>query len=153
VKKKYRTLFEDSRDAIFISTREGKIIGANRSFLDLFCVTKDEIPDLNVRRLYGNPDDRQSFQKQIEKKGSVKDFEVKLRKNDGTNMDCLLTATVRRDSDGSTLGYQGIIRDITYRKQSEQALRERKKELKDKTMSLEEANTALRVLLKKRDRR
>jgi len=149
--EKYRTLFEDSRDAVYINTREGKLIGANPSFLDLFCITKNEIPDLNVQRLYVNPDDRQSFQKQIEKKGSVKDFEVKLCKKDGTEMDCLLTSTVWRASDGSTLGYQGIIRDITKRKKTERALREREKELKIKTMSLEEVNIALRVLLKRKD--
>jgi len=149
--EKYRTLFEDSRDAVHITTREGKLIGANRSFLDLFCITKDEIPDLNVQQLYVNPDDRQSFQKQIEKKGSVKDFEVKLRKKDGTEMDCLLTTTVWRASDGSTLGYQGIIRDITKRKKTERALREREEELKIQATNLKEVITALRVLLKRRD--
>jgi len=149
--EKYRTLFEDSRDAAYIATREGKLVEVNQSFLDLFCITREEIPDLNVRQLYVNPDNRQSFQKQIEKKGSVKDFEVKLCKKDRTEMDCLLTSTVWLAYDGSILGYQGIVRDITAHKKAEQALREREKELKIKTMSLEEVNTALRVLLKRRD--
>jgi PAS domain S-box-containing protein len=149
--EKYRNLFEDSRDPVYITTREGKLIGANRSFLDLFCITKDEIPDLNVRQLYVNPDDRQSFQKQIEKKGSVKDFEVKLCKKDGTEMDCLLTTTVWRASDRSTLGYQGIIRDITEQKKTERALRQREEELKIQATNLKEVVTALRVLLKQRD--
>jgi PAS domain S-box-containing protein len=149
--EKYRTLFEDSRDAVYITTQEGKVIGTNRSFLDLFCVTKDELPDLNVRQLYVNPDDRQSFQKQIEKQGSVKNFEVKLQKKNGTEMDCLLTSTVWRASNRSTLGYQGIIRDITERKKTERALREREEELKIKATNLKEVVTALRVLLKRRD--
>ena len=149
--EKYRTLFEDSRDAAYIATREGKLVEVNQSFLDLFCITREEIPDLNVRQLYVNPDERPRFQKKIEKKGSVKDFEVKLRKKDRTEMDCLLTSTVWRAYDGSILGYQGIVRDITEHKRDVQALREREKELKIKTMSLEEVNIALRVLLKKRD--
>jgi PAS domain S-box-containing protein len=149
--EKYRTLFEDSRDAVYITTWEGKLIGANQSFLDLFCIARDEIPDLNVQQLYGNPYERSRFQKQIEKKGSVKDFEVKLRKKDGTEMDCLFTSTAWQASDGSTLGYRGIVRDITERKKTERALREREEELEVKTMSLEEVNTALRVLLKRRD--
>jgi len=149
--EKYRTLFEDSRDAVYITTREGKLIGANRSFLDLFSITREEIPDLNVRQLYVNPDNRQSFQKQIEKNGSVKDFEVKLCKKDGTEIDCLFTSTVWQASDGSTLGYQGIVRDITQRKETERALREREEELKIKATSLKEVITALRVLLKRRD--
>ena len=149
--EKYRTLFEDSRDAVFITTQEGRLIGANRSFLDLFCITKDEIKDINVQQLYANPDNRQNFQKQIEKKDSVKDFEVKLCKNDGAAMDCLITSTVWRASDGSSLGYQGIIRDITERKKTERALREREEELKIKATNLKEVNIALRVLLKRRD--
>jgi PAS domain S-box-containing protein len=149
--EKFRTLFEDSRDAVYITTWEGKLIEANQSFLDLFCITREEIPDLNVRQLYVNHDERSRFQKEIEKKGSVKEFEVKLYKKDRTKIDCLLTSTVWQASDGSSLGYQGIVRDITERKKTEQVLREREKELEVKTMSLEEVNTALRVLLKKRD--
>ena len=45
----------------------------------------------------------------------------------------------------------GNIVDINEHKQAEQALREREAELKIKTNSLEEMNTALRVLLKRRD--
>jgi len=149
--EKYRALFEDSRDPVYIATREGKLVEVNQSFLDHFSITKEEIPDLNVRQLYVNPVDRQSFQKQIEKKGSVKDFELKLCKKDGTEMDCLITSTVWRASGGSILGYQGIIRDITEIRKTERALQEREKELKVKTMNLEEINTALRVLLKRRD--
>jgi len=149
--ERYRTLFEDSRDAVYITTREGKLVDVNRSFLDLFCIAREEIPDLNVRQLYVNPDDRPRFQNEIEKKGSVKDFPMRLCKKDRTEMDCLLTSTVWRASDGSTLGYQGIIRDITKRKMTEKALREREAELEIKTNSLEEVNTALRVLLKRRD--
>jgi PAS domain S-box-containing protein len=66
--------------------------------------------------IYANPTDRARFQQEIEKNSSVKDFEVKLRKKDGTEMDCVLTATVRQADDGSILGYQGIIRNISERK-------------------------------------
>jgi PAS domain S-box-containing protein len=45
----------------------------------------------------------------------------------------------------------GIAEDITKQKQTDQALREREKELEIKTSSLKEVNAALRVLLKRRD--
>ena len=149
--EKYRTLFEQSRDAIYITKREGEFVDINQSFLDLFDYTREEITEMKAQEVYIDPDDRSKFKKQVEQKGSVKDFELKLRKKNGAEIDCLSTATVRRANDGSILGYQGIVRDITESKQSEQALREREKELKIKTMSLEEVNTALRVLLKRRD--
>jgi PAS domain S-box-containing protein len=149
--EKYCNLFEDSRDPVYITTREGTVIEANQSFLDLFSLIREELTVLNVQQLYVNPDDRKTFQKKIEKKGSVRDFEVKLKKKDGEEMDCLLTSTVWRGSDGNILGYQGIIHDITERKKAERALREREEELKIQATNLKEVVTALRVLLKQRD--
>ncbi len=117
--EKYRTLFEESRDAIYITTREGKVIDINPSGLILFGYTREEMVGLDVRELYANPVDRQRFQREIEEKGFVREYELKLKKKDGTEMGCLLTSTVRQADDGTTLGYQGIIRDITERKQTE----------------------------------
>jgi len=45
-------------------------------------------------------------------------------------MDCLLIATVRRDNDGTILGYQGIIRDITDRKRAEQEMKALEEQLR-----------------------
>jgi len=123
--EKYRTLFQESRDAIYITTREGKFVDINQSFLDLFGYTRKEIADLRAQETYANPDDRSRFQQEIEVKGSVRDLELNLRKKDGTEMDCLLTATVRRAADASILGYQGIIRNITEHKQAEEGTKTR----------------------------
>jgi PAS domain S-box-containing protein len=117
--ERYRTLFEDSRDAIYITARTGEFLDINQSGLDLFGYTREEMIGLDAREIYINPDDRPRFQKKIESKGSVTDYELKFRKKDKTEMDCLLTASVRHAKDGSVLGYQGIIRDITERKRLE----------------------------------
>ncbi|MFH1672797.1 MAG: PAS domain S-box protein [Pseudomonadota bacterium] len=120
--RKYRALFEDSRDAINMTTREGKFIDANESTLHLFGYTREEVIGLNAWEVYVNPDDRRRFQQEIEKSGSVRDYEVKFRKKNGTEMDCLLSSTVRRAADGTILGYQSIIRDITEQKRLESQL-------------------------------
>ncbi|MBW1673783.1 MAG: PAS domain S-box protein, partial [Deltaproteobacteria bacterium] len=47
--EKYRTLFDESRDAIYITSREGKFLDVNRAMLELFEYTKEEMIDtLNV---------------------------------------------------------------------------------------------------------
>jgi PAS domain S-box-containing protein len=93
--EKYRTLSEQSTDSIYITTRKGKLSYVNQSFLDLFGYTREEITDMKAQEMYVNVDDRSMFQQEIEKTGSVRDFEVKLRKKDGAEMDCLITATGR----------------------------------------------------------
>lgn len=118
--ERYRTLFEDSRDALYITTREGKLVNINQSMLDLSGYTREEMLGMDIHKKYVNHADRTDFQEQIEKKGFVRDFEVKLLTKDGKEMDCLITAAVRRDHDGGILGYQGSIRDITERKKAEQ---------------------------------
>ncbi len=120
--QKFRTLFEDSRDAIYITTKDGRFIDFNHAYLELFGYSREEMKDLLVKDTYMNPAERDTFRKKIEGKGSVRDYEVKLRKKNGQEMDCLITAVTRYD-DSEISGYQGIIRDITEKKQMEEKLR------------------------------
>ncbi|MGO8878305.1 MAG: PAS domain S-box protein, partial [Desulfomonilaceae bacterium] len=120
--QKYRSLFEDSTDGIFINEVDGTLVDANQSFFDLFGYTREEILGTSVTRLYANPEDRDRFRQDIEKDGSIKDYPLSLLKKDRTAMDCLLTGTVRKSNDGTILGYRGIIRDVTEQKRTEAAL-------------------------------
>jgi PAS domain S-box-containing protein len=121
--ERYRTLFEDSRDPIFITTEEGQFVDVNRSMLDLFGYTMDEMVGMNIREIHPQHDARARVLVELEK-GSVRDFETRFKRKDGSEMECLLTATVRRADEGGIVGYQGIIRDITEHKRAEE---ERKK--------------------------
>ncbi len=127
---RYRSLFQESRDAVCITTREGKFIDMNQSTMDLFGYTREELMSMDLRNLYAHSEDRHRFQEVIERQGFVRDYEVKFRKKNGTELECLYTATVRRADDGTVLGYQGIIRDITDRKKADEALRESEKQLR-----------------------
>ncbi len=117
--ERYRTLFEQARDVIYITTREGRIVDVNPAASELLGYTREEFAELDVMNTYVDPDDRRRFREEIEKKGAVRDFEVKLRKKNGQEMDCLLTSTEWRGDDGSVLGYQGSIRDVTEHRRSE----------------------------------
>ncbi|TET83507.1 MAG: PAS domain S-box protein, partial [Desulfobacteraceae bacterium] len=125
--KRYRTLFEDSIAAIVITSREGKLLDVNQAALDLLGYTKVEITGMNFRELYVDPSNGERFQQQIDQKGSVANFEVKLRKKDGTELDSLFTVNTKRADDGSIVGYQGFIRDITGQKKLEAQFRQAQK--------------------------
>jgi PAS domain S-box-containing protein len=123
--KRYRRLFEESRDAIYLTGRDGKFLDANRALLELFGYTREEVINrLNALDLYVDPNDRDRFQDEIERKGSVRNYKVRFRKKSGKEMVCLLTATVRKSKSGTILGYQGIIRDITEYRRAVTALRQ-----------------------------
>ena len=138
---KYRTLFEQSKDVIFISSPDGKIIELNPAGLNLFGYTEEEVMKMNAVDFYVNIEDRIQFQKIIEQCGSVIDFEVKIGKKDGRQLDALMTATLCKAEDGTILGYQGILRDITQRKQAEKLLTEYsrtlEKQVKQRTAQLQ----------------
>jgi PAS domain S-box-containing protein len=120
--QRYRTLFEDSRDPIFITTEEGQFVDVNRSMLDLFGYSREAMIGMNIREIHSHYDDWARVLDELNK-GSVRDFETRLKRNDASEMECLLTATLRRADDDAILGYQGIIRDITDRKRDEEERR------------------------------
>ena len=117
---RYRVLFEESRDAIFVSSPDGQIVAANQAALELFEFSLEEAMGSDLGDRFVDPVDRERFRDAIGRIGSVKDFELKLRKRDGTQIDCLLTATRRFDESGRNAGLQGVIRDITESKLAEE---------------------------------
>ena len=129
--EKYRTLFEDSRDAIAITDRDGIFQDVSKAMLDLFGYTKEQMLRMKFQDLYVDPADVARFQREIEKKGSLRDYEVKLLKKGGKVMDCLFIVSQKRSEEGSVVGYQGIVRDITAQKAMEEALRESEKRYKE----------------------
>ncbi|HEY0808918.1 MAG TPA: EAL domain-containing protein [Longimicrobiales bacterium] len=120
--QRYRSLFEASRDAIYITTREGTFLDANGSFLEMFGYTRDELLTCNAADLYLDARDRQHFLFAIEKNGVLRNFESKLRRRDGTAIDALISAAAHKSQRGDVLWYQGIIHDFSERRSVEAAL-------------------------------
>ncbi|RMF66687.1 MAG: PAS domain S-box protein, partial [Calditrichaeota bacterium] len=121
--EKYRSLFEHSRDPIYILSRDGRFVDVNQAFLDLLGYSRHEIKRINVKELYVDQADRIRFLNVVEKKGAVKNYELRFYTKERRIKVGLFTTTVRKDDDGRIIGYQGIIRDVTERKRAEDVLR------------------------------
>jgi diguanylate cyclase (GGDEF)-like protein/PAS domain S-box-containing protein len=121
---RYRRLFDESRHALYITTRDGDFVDVNGAMLELFGYTRTELLALDAAALYADPADRERFQTMIEDRGSVHNYEVRLLDRSGRVLDCLLSATARSASDRGVTGYEGIIEDVTERKRYTAALQE-----------------------------
>lgn len=121
---RYRSIFENSQDAIYVTGVDGTILEINPAGMTLFGYSHGQFQQLRAQDLYHDPADRERFRRQIDEDGEVEGFEVQLETRDGRVLDCELTSTTRTEN-GKVAGYQGIIRDVTERKQIEQELERR----------------------------
>jgi PAS domain S-box-containing protein len=120
----YRLMFEDSLDAMFVTTRKGIIRESNKAFIDLSGYSKEELHNINVIELYADSSYRKKFREDIERDGFISNFEFKFKRKDGSIRDCLISATILHDKKGKVGGYKGILRDITEQRLMEETLKE-----------------------------
>jgi PAS domain S-box-containing protein len=159
--QKYRLLVESTPDWVWICDEEGRQMFSNNAVKQILGYEVQEILGVSVFNLM-HPEDRKRVQKWFQNarnqkrgwKGSV----IRWQHKDKSLRFLETIAEPILDAKGNLTGFTGIDRDITARKQSEEALQKAHDELKGRTIDLEikrkgleELNTAMRVLLKKRD--
>ena len=115
--EKYQDFFNKSKDPIYISTMDGKCEAFNDALVELLGYSKDEISALNIHDLISSEKGMDLFFQVLRKNKDVQDFEVEMKRKDGEKRYCLITATLL-DSENEE-SYNGVIRDITERKQAE----------------------------------
>jgi PAS domain S-box-containing protein len=120
--KKYRDLFQDSRDPMYITSREGILLIANPAYWEFFKYEEKELIGTSVLKLYADPSQRPIFQQAIEENDVLKNFEIKLLTKNGEIRDCLVNAFVRKHPHGEILGYQGILHDVTEQREKQQMM-------------------------------
>ncbi|HSQ35159.1 MAG TPA: GAF domain-containing protein, partial [Candidatus Binatia bacterium] len=120
--RKYRTMFEESQDVIYMADIRGNLIDINQAGVELFGYgSRPEILQVNIARdIYENPRDGEKFLAAIMISGYVKDYEVNVRTKSGKSVVVLITARAEYSESDRVIGYRGIMRDITERKLLEQ---------------------------------
>jgi PAS domain S-box-containing protein len=120
--KKYRAIFEESKDAILVSDTGGRPLDINQAGLELFGYTKEEYLKLDLTELYCNPEDRKLFWQKMLRSGFVNDYEVEMKRKDGEKIIIHLSVSIIKDDEGQVLGYRGLAHDVTKRKRLEHQL-------------------------------
>ena len=129
--KRYRRIFEGSHDMIYTSNPDGKILDVNQAGVEMlgFQSKQEMLGISSTRRLYRNARDRNKFLTTINQKGYVKDFEVDFKRKDGVPIHVLISSRRYENPVSGDIEYEGIIKDITRRKHTEETLKQRNLEL------------------------
>ncbi len=143
--EKYRTILENIQDAFYRSDNGGNLIMVSPSGASLLGYnSSDEMLGFSIAgRFYANPDDRAALLEAIKEKGFVRDYEINLRRKDGSVVMASTTSHYYYNPDGSIAGVEGILRDITDRKQAEDALKLSERRLSDLVNFLPDATFAI----------
>lgn len=129
--ERYRLLFEQVQQGVFVATPEGKLLDCNDAFVQMLGYeTREELMALDINKeVYVSPEQREAFRKEIDAHNFVRNFEVTLRRKDGAQMTASESSFATRDSAGHIERYQGFVLDVTEKKRAEDEMRRRNREL------------------------
>lgn len=151
--QKYRELFENANDIIFILDFDGKILSCNAAAAKTYGYELEQMSGLNIENLLDQdylPVVRQLIRKRLDNDDVQNPQEFLTYTKNGEMAWVEVNARIMKEN-GRPVSVHGIARNITERKKMEESLKKREQELEEKSRNLEDANTALKVLLKRRE--
>jgi PAS domain S-box-containing protein len=117
--KKYRNIFELSKDAVFTADKALAFRDMNQATSALLGFERPELIQMTVFDLVADDTDRTLLQKIIYEEGEVNDIEIDFQTRSGEKKTCIFSVTATTDGDGSY--YQGLMHDITTLRRAEKA--------------------------------
>jgi two-component system, cell cycle sensor histidine kinase and response regulator CckA len=123
VEEKFRSLFDNAVEGIFLTTVDGRYVTVNPAQARMCGYASPEEMMASVRDIgrtvYVDPAVRDKFKRIIEERGIVEGFEYQIRRKDGATLWISENAHAIRGRHGEIIGYEGTIQDISERKRSE----------------------------------
>lgn len=119
---RYRSLFDGMPIGLYRTTPEGQFADANPAMVDILGYPdRETLLATNVLELFVDPTERERGRELTEREGGVRNHELQIRRYDGAIVWVSVNSSSVRDSDGRVMYYEGALKDITERKQAEQA--------------------------------
>jgi PAS domain S-box-containing protein len=129
--EKYRLLFEQVQEGVYVANPAGCLLDCNDAFVRMLGYThREELLVLNLdAEICVDPKQRDSFRREIDTHNYVRNFEVSLRRKDGTILLAVESSFAKRDAAGKIERYQGFVLDMTEKRRAEEEMRRRNREL------------------------
>jgi PAS domain S-box-containing protein len=129
--EKYRLLFQEMQEGVFLATPEGTLLDCNEAFVRILGYSsREELMALNLDRdVYVSAERRETFRREVDLNNYVRNFEVQLRRKDGSLLSAMESSFATRNSKGKVERYQGFVLDISEKKLAEDEIRRRNREL------------------------
>ena len=131
--ERYRTIVESIQDGYFEIDLAGNYTFANDAEGNILGYTKEELIGINYRQYQDEATCKKTFKafSELYSTGQpIRALEMEVIRKDGSKGVNEISASVIRDEQGKLVGFRGITRDITQRKQMEEALRQSEEEAK-----------------------
>jgi PAS domain S-box-containing protein len=149
--EKYRNIYENVEDVIYETDNQGHLTSISPSIEKQGGYRPDELIGCNVTDFFVFPEQYAALDALMIENGSVNDFEALLLRKDGNTRFASITAHIVFDENGQGVATEGVLRDITERKQAEERIRQMNAELEqrviERTGQLQESNTYLTTLI------
>jgi len=129
--EKYRLLFEQVQEGVYVANPAGRLLDCNDAFVRMLGYSnREELLVLNLdSEICVDPNERDAFRREIETHNYVRNFEVSLRRKDGTILLAVESSFAKRDATGKVERYQGFVLDMTEKRRAEEEMRRRNREL------------------------
>ena len=142
-----RSLLEASLDPLVTISPNGKITDVNSAAEKVTGRLREELIGADFSDCFTDPEKARLGYQQVFKEGLVQDYELEVRRRDGSTTPVLYNASVYRDQGGGVVGVFAAARDITTRKRAEEDVRRLNEELEQRvrlrTAQLEASNKEL----------
>ncbi|HKJ37417.1 MAG TPA: diguanylate cyclase [Anaerolineales bacterium] len=113
--RKYRSIFDGSKDMIFIASLDEQIKDANPTSEEILGYTRDELLQMKMSDIVIHHRDKEKIENTLRGNEIVRDYELELRRKNGSIIHGLVTLTIRRNDSGEPFELQGNIHDISAR--------------------------------------
>jgi PAS domain S-box-containing protein len=118
--KKYRNIFEKSKEAVFTTDRDLIFKDVNSAMSGLIGCEKEDLLNVNLYQLIDEDSIKDIINERLLSAGEVNDLEIELINLLGKKKNCILYLSLEQDNNNDNY-VQGILHDITNQKKTERA--------------------------------